>query len=248
MSELHELLAVEGDLQGTFKKIMSETIATFTKKEGHFMGEIKTLQMFDESEKETAPERTELVTTVGEKLDYMFKSIVNYFDALLQKESTNQAALSSVVIDGHIITEPLPATFLLGMESRLKEIRTVIEGVPTLQPGVKWIKDETERKGVYVTEFPVEKFKTAKTFKHKVLYEATDKHPAQIEKWDENENVGKYVITKWSGNLTPLEKSEMLERTDKLIRAVKQARQKANKAEVTKIYVSDVFKNYILGE
>ena len=35
MAKLHELLAVTGDLDGAFRKILSETIKTFTKRESY---------------------------------------------------------------------------------------------------------------------------------------------------------------------------------------------------------------------
>ena len=43
MGKLHELLAVEGDLQGTVKKLSAETMRTFSKSEG-FLGQHRRLQ------------------------------------------------------------------------------------------------------------------------------------------------------------------------------------------------------------
>lgn len=43
--------------------------------------------------------------------------------------------------------------------------------------------------------------------------------------------MAKRVITNTSGMLSPSEKSDLLERTDNLIRAVKEARQRANTVE-----------------
>jgi hypothetical protein len=67
---------------------------------------------------------------------------------------------------------------------------------------------------------------------HKVLYEATDKHPAQIEKWEEQVAVGKYVTNVQCGMLSPADKSTLLGRCDRLIQAVKKARMKANMVDV----------------
>ena len=117
-----------------------------------------------------------------------------------------------------------------------------------MQPGIKWELDEQKGKGVFIASNPVEKMRTAKTFVHKVLYEATKEHPAQIEKWEEMKNVGKYTVTHWSGMVTPLEKSVILGRLDTLIRAVKKARQRANCQEVQKLSIGKVLFDFINGK
>jgi hypothetical protein len=228
MGKMHEILAVEGDLEGVYKKILEEAKVLFSKKTEHFMGFVKRLENIVEGLPEQAPEYKELVTTVHEKLDYVGDALTNYIDTVLQKELTNQTAKATLEVDGKVIGTDLPATFLLGLETKLKFIRSVYEEIPTLAPGIEWVADEISGKGVYKCKHPDEKFKTAKTFKHKVLYDATDKHPAQIEKWEEQVPVGKYITEIKCGMLSPAEKSMMLGRIDKLIQSVKKARMKAN--------------------
>jgi hypothetical protein len=249
MSKLHEVLAVEGDLKGTHDKILQEGIATFTKKIDHFTGHHKTLQLFRDEDQgmETPDEFKELTTTVHDKLKYIFQPIVKYWDVCLQKETTNQQAKADLVVDNVTIGKDLPATFLLGMETKLKQLRMVVETIPTLQPGIKWTLDPDRGEHVYKAEHDEKKYKTAKTMRHKVLYEATDHHPAQIDKWEDTENVGLYITTRWSGMISPAEKSNILSRIDKLIRAVKKARQKANNVDVVKINVGKEMIDYIMG-
>lgn len=248
MGKLHELLAVEGDLQGIAKKLMEETTKTFGKSE-HFIGLHKRLEMFDASQQDqvVADEYRELVTTVPDKLDYLSAGLVRYFDAVLQKEKTNQTAVADLVVDGTTIGTSVPATFLLGMEARLRELRKVFEVAPTLAPGVAWEKDETLGKGVYRAKNVDEKLKTAKTFQHKVLYDATDKHPAQIEKWEEQLPVGKYITSTTCGMFSPADKSAVLGRLDKLIQAVKKARMQANMVDVVSDQLGQKMFDYILG-
>ena len=247
MPKLHELLAVEGDLEGAHKEILQEAQKTFKDKPAHFMGAHKTLKMFDENQPTAPDEYQEMVTTVHDKLGYIAGHAVRYLDAVLQKESTNQIARADLVVDGKVIAKDIPATFLLGLETKLKNIRETYRTVPTLPPGLKWERDETKGKHVYSMVHPEEKFKTARTFRHKVLYEATKEHPAQIEKWEETENVGKYVTQRWAGMLTSAEKSELLGRVDKLIRATKKARQQANATEVSKATIGKHIFDFING-
>lgn len=255
MSKLHELLAVEGDLEGSYKKITDETITTFTKKPNHFIGAEKTCRMLDESRKaETPPpQRQELVTTVADKLEHTQEYIVRYLDAVLQKESTNQLAKADIIIDGKTIAKDIPATFLLGLETKLKNIRKVYDSIPTLPPSIEWKKDEGLGENVYRRVNPERAFKTEKTFVHKVLVpaqfpkegEGGTSLPAQIEKWEENQNIGEYTTDQWSGMVSPYQKKILLNRLDKVIRAVKKARQRANTTEVKKVTIGKILFNYI---
>lgn len=247
MGKLHELLAVEGDLQGTAKKLMEEATKTFGKPE-HFIGQHRKLQMFDASQQSqvVADEYKEMVTTVPAKLAYLSEAVAKYFDAVLQKEMTNQVANADLVVNGVTIATGIPATFLLGMESRLRELRQVIEAAPTLAPGVAWELDTTLGKGVYRQKNAEEKLKTAKTFMHKVLYEATDKHAAQIEKWEEQVPVGKYITNVTSGMFSPADKSAVLGRLDTLIQSVKKARMKANMVDTVDATIGQKLFDFIL--
>ena len=246
MAKLHEVLAVEGDLEGTFKKLSLETHKTFSKP-ALFTGMHKTCEMFNEGDIAPPDEHQEMTTTVREKLEYLAKAGVKYFNTVFSKDATNCVASANVEVDGKVLLENVPATFLLGLENKLKKLREVYESIPTLQQGIKWEKDETLGEGVYVSVHPDVKLKTAKQFKHQVLYEATEKHPAQIEKWEEQVPVGQYITNIHSGMFTPARKSEVLGKIDKLIQAVKKARQRANTTELVKRDVGNTIFDYING-
>ena len=243
--KLHELLAVEADLEGKAKLIIGETMAVFKGKPNLFLGSVRTYQPFREDGISYPEEHQAITTTVGDKLSYASKSIEPWFDALAQKEATNQMAKSDLVVDGEVLATDVPATMLLSLESRLKMVRGVYENIPTLAMGVEWKEDNTRGKGVFVAVHPEEAFKTSKTTKSKVLYEATKEHPAQIDKWEETENVGKYTKNVWCGMITPTRKAELIERVDNLLRAVKKARQRANSTEVKDIHIGKVLMGYI---
>lgn len=204
--------------------------------------------MLDEkdSKNNIVDQNTSVTETVYGKLEYMFKPVIKYYDAVLQKDSTNQKAVADLVVGDKTIGKDLPATFLLGLETKLKGIRDVVSSIPTLAPGLNWELDEQKGEGVFKAK-DVEVFKTAKTFKAVVLYEAIDKHPAQVEKVEETINTGKYITTKWSSALSPADKSKLLNKVDNLIQATKVARQRANKQEVVKKEVGKNLVDYILS-
>lgn len=247
MGKLHQLLAVEADLKNRAKVITDETLTDFNKKQHLFMGSVRRYEPFDSSDTTQYPEdNVALTTTVPDRIDYTLKPLGAYWDALLQKEMTNQIAAAPIVIDGRELTPALPATFLLGLETRLEGLRNLLAHAPTLPAGHDWEIAPQQGANVWQLTHPERNFKTSKTFQHKVLYEATEPHPAQIEKWEETVNVGMYQKDIWSGMLTSARKAALLFRTDALLRAVKKARQKANDVNVVEERVSQQLFDYIL--
>lgn len=247
MAKLHEVLAVEGDLEKTARAILDEASVTFTKKPDHFLGQMRSLIMFDaERAVENMKEEKALVTTVRDKLVYVFSHLSRLYDTTSRKECTNQAARADIVVDGETLVAQVPATLLLSMESRLRAVKELCEQIPTLEPGKPWALDPVRGDGIYVTTAPEVRFRAEKAKRHQVIVPPTEQHPAQVEVWDENVNVGKYETTHWSGAYSPADKSALLARIDKLIRAVKKARQRANNTEVISKPIGDAIFNYLM--
>lgn len=233
MAKLHEILAVEGGLDATQRKIVEEARETFGKRADHFIASHRALEMFDvNAAGQNAEDHKAMVTTVADKLDYVASTVTRYLDVLLQKEATNQHAQADIELDGTILAAKVPVGMLLGLESRLGVMRDMYLAIPTLAPGRHWQTDPATGRGVYLDSHPDVKMKTQKTAQHKILVDATKEHPAQVEKWFEDVPVGKITATTWSGMLSPAEKSDILERLDRLMRAVKRARMRANNVDV----------------
>lgn len=244
-AELHQLLPVETNLQGLSKKVMEEAVGTFGKRE-RFTGIVKTLKMFDDARKgEEATEVQDITTTVDEKLAYVEEAVARYWDAFLQKESTNQEASADLIVEGKVLASNVPATALLGFETKLKELRAMYEAIPTLAPGIKW--ESTDVPGVFSNPHEEERMKTEKTIQFKEVSKATDKHPAQVEKWTADVPVGKYVTTTTSSAMPVSRKSELLARIDKLIQAVMAARMAANSTEIVNVAIGSALIDFIHG-
>ena len=246
MPKLHELLPVEGDLSGAYDKVLQETSDNFRKHPDRYQGSQKRVELFDADAPDEAPEYKNMDDTVHNKLDYTSEHIIRYFDCVLQKEATNQNATGDIIIDGVSIAENVPATFLLGLESKLTKVRNVVyRFIPTLQPGIHWEKDETQGPNVYKRKYPEENFRTKKVRKNHIKAPATDKHPAQVEVFTEDEKVARIIKDVWCGMPSSAEKSEILKRLDTLIQAVKKARQRANSEEVVKATIGKKLFDFI---
>lgn len=243
--KLHELLAVEPDLRGAAEKILNEHAATFTKKHGLFLGQVRTYQPADDQGEELPEEIQHLNTTVEEEMEYVRKIVARYWDAVAQKETANTEAKADIVVEDEIFLKNVPATLLLALEGKLKQLRECYQQLPTLPPTDDW-KFDTDV-GHFKTR-PITTKRTKKIMKNHVLANATDKHPAQVQVYTEDETVGHWQTVKHCGMLPPIRKAAILERIDNLQRAVKQARRRANSCEVKPVEVADKLFSYIHGK
>ena len=251
--KLHELIAVDGDVKSKSAKILEETFNTFNKRGDLFRGHTKSLTMFKEADQaqNAIDDSHEITTTVPARLLYTKDALVRSMDVHFQKEVSNQEANADIIIDGEVLASNIPATYLLGLETELKKIRQVFAVAPTLDNGIEWVSD-TNKKNIWKTAKPEESFKTAKTFRHIILDPAKIQGevgiPAQIEKWTDTENVGKYSKTSLSGCISSNQKHRLMERVDTLLVAVKQARMRANDREASNREIGETLMGYLLGE
>lgn len=247
MPKLHEILAVESGLQTTAKQTNEETVKTFAKRDEHFVGTVTELKHFaEDDQKLNVSDAKEMVTTVIEKLIYNAGPNVRALDAYLQKEATNQKAVADLVVGEEVLAKAVPATVLLGLETKLTELRKVYEAIPTLAPGPQWVLDPAKRaRGVYRADRPEVNFRTRKTTKPVVLVPATEHHPAQVDKVVEDVPIARIEKQQWSGMMSSADKSDLLGRIDRLLRGVKRARQRANATEVEKRNIGVVLFKFI---
>lgn len=255
MGKLHELLAVEADVRGEYNRVLEETKNTFHKKPNLFSGMHRSLTMFDQDRKQEEPageQHQKLEDTVPSKLEYTLKSVSRKIDHYLQKELTNQAAVADLTVDGFIFGgenkgSALPGTFLLGMETLLKEVREIIEAAPTLAPGIRWEPAPDQGDHVYRASHDEESLRTEKQLRWKEIAPATKEHKAQVETWKDDVPVGRYKLEKFSGMISSAQKSRLLARVDSLMQEVKKARQRSNMTECVSRKIGDEFVNYIFG-
>lgn len=243
-NQLHQLLAVETDRKQKAKVILTETIATFTKKGEHFDGLIKTYKPNEEGGDQVPSQVKEVVTTVDKKLDYTKGAVITAIDAQLSKEETNSSGTVKAELKIGDKSFELSATSLLALEGQLINIRAVYKTIPTQDPTRRWVPDESTGKGIFVTA-PEELYRTKKIHRPFVKSGATKEHPAQVEIISEDVQVGKYETIYKTGKISPARKSEMLTKIDGLIDAVKRARAKANQAEVVNTKIGKEIFDYI---
>lgn len=245
MGKLHELLAVESDLKAAAQRSLSHMRGVFTDGVSRFVGQARKYQPLDETGETFADEVTVLATTVSDELATMRLAFGRWLDASIQKEVTNAGTLADVVVDGTVLIEGLPAPALLNLESKLAELRRAYAAIPTNDPAEQWRFDA--QLGCYVSALRTT-YKTKKTPRSHVAYEATSEHPAQVKIFNEDIRVGTWTTIVHSGGLAPAGKQHLLDRIDVLARAVKTARQRANSIDAEVIRVANVLFDYIHEE
>jgi hypothetical protein len=253
---LHEILSVEAGLESKAKTLIQGAITTFKNRVDSFKGSLRITEMFGKTEanaaelsaiEEADKQEILVVDSVPNSLNYFLSSVAEWYDILYCKEMGNQQAKASVEINGVVIVENAPVGFLMAMEKRLVELRGVFLECPTLDASVSWVLDDTYSiPHVYVSP-ETAGVKTAKSTIPVILYQATDKHPAQVKEQEVTKNVGKILKKSWSGMIYPSQKAGIVDRLDALIRAFKEARQRANGIAVDKVNVSTNIMKYLLG-
>lgn len=245
MGKLHEVLAVETDLRSTADKLLKEAQNTFKSKSGHFDASDVRFKPDSETAPEEAPEIKPMIDKVRDKIKYTTASYGKYLDAFFQKETANQTAKSDLKLEnGDALLKDVPACVLLGLESRLREVRELYEAAPTLAPGPSWEKDAQSGNWKAVSE----RVRTAKIQEPLILHPATKEHPAQVQLTTSDKRTGVVKTTQQSSVLTSAEKSALIGRVDELIQATKKARMRANDTEVKHDKIGEKIFGYIHGD
>jgi len=242
MGKLYQMLVLEPEKKNQAAKMVAETAKVF-KGGDLFYGRVKKYIPDNEGGEPLPEERKEMVTTVSDRLKWTWNSLSDLFDFMATKDAANQLAKADVVIAGKTLT--LPATFILAMEKKLKEIRSIYDAIPTLDLSTQWRQDE-HNKNKHING-PQISYRTAKLTKGIILAQATDKHQALVEKVVEDKTIGHYETTEWSGALHPEEKAKLLAKIDTLIDTFKSARMVANQVEAAKIEVGKAIFEQIHG-
>lgn len=231
MTKLNQVVAVE---KQTKEKVNKQTAPLFhIVKDGKFFaGLSKTYEPIDVDGEQLPEDSTRVQNTVPEILSAFADPSVKMLDAQLTKETANTEAFADVEVNGAVLIEGAPVSFLLQFEKYLsQEVRGLIVGLPTLDPAQDWETSDSERAGIFETA-QVRRHRTKKVERPIVLYDATDKHPAQTQMITTDELVGYWNEKRFSGAVSAQRKQQLLDRVDDLIAAVKYARESANNRDV----------------
>lgn len=253
MGKLFELLAAEKALSDAAKKLIEETKVKFQKADSFFKGHSKSLTMLNESIEnqaiQDAARDTKLVTaSVHDTVDYVLDHWAKAEDCIFQKNATNRNAVADLEFRGSVLAAEVPVDELMGLENRLKDLRGMMQEMPTRDNSKEWEADTDTGKGFWKSKGTEVTTKTTKVMTPIIMYAATDKHPAQIEKVTNDVVVGKFETRFFSGCATTIQKSEAIKAVDELIVECRKARNRANTVQAADVTIGGKIKTVLMAQ
>jgi hypothetical protein len=227
VAKLNQILAIEKGIKSGVYSSISTLDKQFQKPE-LFVGFSRTYQSNADDGDKLPPESKKVQAIVADMLKQVVKETSTMLNVTARKDWTNCVAKAPVMVDGVELIEAAPVSYLLFLEKQLNDLHTMIGRMPIMDTGEDWVLDENT--GLSKTPI-VQTHRTKKTQRPIVLYEATDKHPAQTQLIQEDVVEGYWSAVKFSGAMQRPARMAMLERIEKLQQAVKQAREAANIAD-----------------
>ena len=239
MGKLNVLLAKTDQLNAVIKKNLTDSIATFRGKQGHFKGEKTTY-------KERAAEYANpsnnvdkpVSSTVQEWFDYTFKHAGEFLKAKLDQEATNCSgtAKAKLVIEGKEFGE-LTTGELMALKGFFEQqaLREMFEAAPTVSLTENWQpSDNVEYKRRGILEAPIQNWvdKATETTP-KVEWDPLGKQPGIIVQLKSTVEKGDVSRQLFSGEISHIDRAEIMARLSKIVIAIKTALEEANHAEVT---------------
>ncbi len=224
MGKLNQIIAIE---KGVKSRVYGEITEIYkaVQKPALFNGFAKTYLKKDEDGEDLPPERQRVQYVVKDILNAVSRLSTEIVTVTARKDWTNCVAKGSVEVDGAVLIKDAPVPFLLFLEKQLTDLRTFVTALPMLDEAEAWTHDQNS--SLYKTD-AISTHRTKKLQKPIVLYDATDKHPAQTQLIVEDIIVGFWSTVKQSGAMPKPDKQALLSRVEKLLKAVKVAREAAN--------------------
>ncbi len=244
MGKLNQIIAIEKDIKSRFLAKISELYKVL-QKPTLFNGFSKEYRKLDEGDMDLPPESQKVTFFVKDILKEVEKASTEYMNITARKDWTNCKAQSTVTIGSHQLLENVPVSYLLFLEKRITDLRTFINTLPELAVEEDWTKDVNS--GFFKSK-TMRTHRTKKVTKPLVVVQATKEHPAQVQVISEDILAGHWDLTKVSGGIPKLEKEKLYERTEALLKALKEAREAANsQEEVVPPDVGKIIFEYLLG-
>lgn len=243
MAKLNQIVAIVSGKKTQTQKSLTE-IYKQLQKSALFEGISRTYLPMDE-EGETLPaEKKNVQYRARQAINDARQVMLDMFDVSATQDWANCDAKADVKVDSNVILEQVPITYLLFIEKQLTDLHTFVGKIPVLDPSEAWNWDENA--DCFATDAAMSN-RTKKVPRSHVLYEATDKHPAQVEMYHEDVQVGQWKTIKFSSALAAQERNEILQRIKRLQEAVKFAREEANSKEVEEIKIGNKVFDFVFG-
>lgn len=241
--KLNQALAIEKSAK-TAANSKGTELLKLNKQTALYNGMQKTFKPREEDD--ARPNENQVVQNNAKANLAQFRALFeDLWDATLTKDVGNQSAVASVTVDG-LTTEPLPVTYLIWLEKQLNDVKLFVSSLPLLDPAKEWCVERNPQTDLFETKA----IETASTKKRAVvltLAPATEHHQAQAQVAHEDVIAGVWSTKHLSGAVPKTYVDGILAKADKLLRAVKTAREEANSNKVDQKKIGEQLFSYLLG-
>lgn len=230
MAKLNQILAIEKGIKSESYAKVGE-LDKLAQKPELFVGHARIYASLDVDGEKLPDDHKRVQLTVDDLWRSASRLMSEHFDVTARKDWSNCSSTADIVVDEKTVVSAVPVTYLLFLEKQLTDLRTMVGRYPVLDTSEEWERDANA--GLYKTE-STRTHRTKKIQKPIVLLQPTEHHPGQAELITEDVIAGYWTQVKHSGALPGPRKRALLERIDKVVRAVKRAREEANSIDEVK--------------
>jgi hypothetical protein len=196
----------------------------------------RTYQPLREGDETLPVEHTRVQVSADRVIAQASAALTKLWDITATRDWANCQATGTVRAGDTVLLQDAPVVYLLFLAKQLSDLRAVISKLPVHDPADRWVWDPSA--DCYRTDPPVETYRTRKVPRNHVKADPTDRHPAQVEVYFEDIQVGRWTAVKFSGGVPAERRAELLDRVDRLAVAVSNAREEANAARVDDVQVA----------
>lgn len=240
---LNQIVAVEGGLKARTKSAVDAAYHRL-QKIPPMEGIARTYRPGNDEGEQLPSQYTLVQVRVDEILEDVAQALTRLMDVTLTKDVANTAAKADIVIGGQVLVADVPVTTLMTLEKQIVDVHTIIAKVPTLDIAEKW---EFDRAADAWATPVLQTTRTKKIPRNHVLAPATDRHPAQVQVWQEDVVVGIWDTIKYSGAMPAARKQALLDRVNDLLDAIRVARESANQIAVEQKKMGEALFEYLLA-
>lgn len=206
-------------------------------------GHRRTYEPVDEEGEPLEPEEKLVQYTWRGVMDTLVGYHAPWVDAVATKDFGNLVATSDLVVDGEVVLAGVPVPHLLFLEKIVSTFRTCINNLPTRDRAKRW----HEVDGGLAETDPTRKNRTVKQQVPIELSPATPNHKAQVQLSERAVLVGHYETIDITGKIAESHQEGLLANCDKLLAAIRHAREAANATEIQPVEVASKLFEFILA-
>ena len=247
------LLGLREKLEKTFSGMLDDFLQKFKNKQGIFQGWNKTYDALDGYADDPTKRSFQKVSgTVHEQLEWFKKYTLDYFNTVLSIEKTNSTGIKSELVVSGISWGEYSVLELLRLKSIMDgKLKAIISELPIRDEKVLWsktTKDYYGNRDVWETPniegFTKTTLKRTEIINDPHIKESPNRAPVPVQ-FETQVNIGHFAEQKFSGEITMLERAEILAKYDQLYIGIIEALENANSVETVDSDLGTKFIEYI---